>query len=353
MEDDDFLLDDDEEQSGIFDNPNLDEEDGADEDDDGLDSDDDEGRKLDESLYKGKMDDGDLWFITAYDDIAKSKELTDAAFVVVSANPQHTSANTVTQIVKDIFHMQGHSRMQGVQYHQGPLHGDDMRAVVDEEDDDTNAEINNELMEESRNLINSFVQYLVTRDLSEDSVVSKRRKQRQLPAFIIYMFSSGMYDFILDCPSMPDVYQGQIRFAIKKINQSKYDILEEMAKKYEEVGRQEVADKVRELGLSWFYKEPAEIKTAAEFRDLKLTAKDVDIYREYRPRYTNVSAAITQEVISDYIEVVLDEKKGIFEKLKDKTRADAINDVKRVFKKWSEQYNIENTMLSDKLMFKD
>ena len=125
-----------------------------------------------------------------------------------------------------------------------------------------------------------------------------------------------------------------------------------MAAAYDEANRPEVAKRIREMGLSWFYKEPAEIKTAAEFKDLKLTNEDVDIYRKYRPRYTNVSAAITQDVISDYIEVVLDEKKGIFGKLKDKTRAEAINDVKRLFKKWSEQYNPENSNLAEKLMFK-
>lgn len=349
MNEDDFLLEDDDD---LYESPIISEdEDEEDESLLGLDEEEEKNR-IDSQLYKGKLDDGELWFITAYDDISKAKELTEACFVVVSANPQHTSANTVNQIVKDIFHKQGHSRMQNIQYHQGPLHGDDMRSIVDEEDDDVNAEVNNELMEETRNQINAFVQYLVDRDLSEDSVVSKRRKQRQLPAFIIYMFSSGMYDLILDCPSMPEVYKNQISFALKKINQTKYDILEEMARRYEEKGRPEVAKRVREMGLSWFYKEPAEIKTAAEFRDLNLTSDDVDTYREFRPRYTNVSAAITQEVISDYIEVVLDEKKGIFEKLKDKTRAEAINDVKRLFKKWTDQYNPENSNLAEKLMFK-
>lgn len=348
-EEDDFLLDD--EDEGLYEGTELQGEDEEDEDE-LSDPDEEDRRRVDSSLYKGKLDDSELWFITAYDDIAKAKDLSEACFVVVSANPQHTSANTVNQIIKEIFHKQGHSRMQNIQYHQGPLHGDDMRAVVDEEDDDVNAEINNELTEETRNLIDSFVKYLVERDLSEDSVVSKRRKQRQLPAFIIYLFSSGMYDLILDCPSMPEIYRNQINFALKKINQTKYEILEEMAKKYEEKGRDQVAAKIREMGLSWFYKEPAEIKSAAEFRDLKLTSEDVDIYREFRPRYTNVSAAITQEVISDYIEVALDEKKGIFEKLKDKTRAEAINDVKRLFKKWLEQYNLENSSLADKLMFK-
>ena len=31
---------------------------------------------------------------------------------------------------------------------------------------------------------------------------------------------------------MPEIYKNQISFALKKINQTKYDILEEMAKKY-------------------------------------------------------------------------------------------------------------------------
>ena len=348
MDEDDFLLDD--EDENIYFPP----EEITDSDDDDIgESEEDESTNLDTSLYKGKLSDNELWFITAYNDVAKSKDVEEAATIIVLANPQHTSTNTVAQIIKDMFQKQGHSRIQNTKYQQGPLRGEDMAGIIDEESDDVDVEVNNELMEEIKNMVNDFVEYLSTRDLSEDSITSKRRKQRQLPAFIIFMFSSGIYDFIIGCPSMPAEYQEQISFALKKINQAKYDILEAMAKKYEEVGRPEVAKKVRDMGLSWFYREPAEVRTAAEYRDLNLTAKDIDIYREFRPKYTNLTSALTQDVISDYIEVVIDQKKGIYEKLKDKTRSEAINDVKRVFKEWAAQYQPENSKLADKLIFKN
>ena len=82
-----------------------------------------------------------------------------------------------------------------------------------------------------------------------------------------------------------------------------------------------------------------------------MTADDIAIYREFRPKYTNLTSALTQEVISDYIEVVVDSKKGIYEKLKDKTRSEAINDVKKVFKEWASQYQPENSELAEKLIF--
>ena len=107
------------------------------------------------------------------------------------------------------------------------------------------------------------------------------------------------------------------------------------------------------MGLSWFYREPAEVRTAAEYRDLNLTPEDIEIYREFRPKYTNISTALTQDTISDYIEVVVDAKKGIYYKLKDKTRAEAINDVKKLFKEWSLKYQPENSQLADKLIFKN
>ena len=348
MDDDDFLLDDEDEDISYL---PSDEEDDSNDDDIG--DEEDESTKIDTTLYKGKLSEEELWLITAYTDITKCKELEEAVNIIVMANPQHTSSNTVAQIIKDMFQKQGHSRIVATQYQQGPLRGDDMKGVVDEESDDVDVEINNELMEEIKNMVDSFIGYLASRDLSEDSVTSKRRKQRQIPAFIIFMFSSGIYDFILGCPSMPAEYQDQINFALKKINQAKYNILEEMANKYEKVGRPEVAKKVREMGLSWFYREPAEVRTAAEYRDLNLTSEDIDIYREFRPKYTNLTSALTQDVISDYIEVVIDSKKGIFEKLKDKTRSEAINDVKRVFKEWAEQYQPENSELADKLIFKN
>ena len=349
MDEDDFLLDEEDEDTYLSPEEITDSD-----DDDGLgDLEEDDSAKLDTSLYKGKLSDDELWFITAYNDVAKCKEIEEAATIIVLANPQHTSTNTVAQIIKDMFHKQGHSRMQNTKYQQGPLRGEDMKGIVDDENDDVDIEVNNELMEEIKSMVNGFVEYLATRDLSEDSITSRRRKQRQLPAFIIFMFSSGIYDFIIGCPSMPAEYQEQISFALKKINQAKYDILEEMAKRYDEAGRPEVAQKARDMGLSWFYREPAEVRTAAEYRDLNLTAEDIDIYREFRPKYTNLTSALTQDVISDYIEVVIDPKKGIYEKLKDKTRSEAINDVKRVFKEWATQYQPENSGLADKLIFKN
>ena len=74
-------------------------------------------------------------------------------------------------------------------------------------------------------------------------------------------------------------------------------------------------------------------------------------YREFRPRYVNASKNITQELISDMIEVVLVPGK-IYEKLKDKTRFDAISDVKQVYKDWSAN-NAVDSELASKIIWKD
>ena len=347
MDEDDFLLDEEDEDTYL----SLDDTTESDDDDIGDSEEEDDSAKIDETLYHGQLSKDELWLITAYNDVQKSKEVEEAATIIVMANPQHTSSNTVAQIIKDMFQKQGHSRMQATQYSQGLLRGDDMKGIADDDNDDVDIEVNNELMEELKNMVNEFIGYLANRDLSGDSVTSRRRKQRQIPAFIIFMFSSGIYDFILGCSNMPAEYKDQINFALKKINQEKYNILEQMIQRYEEAGRPEVAQKAREMGLSWFYREPAEVRTAAEYRDLNLTADDIAIYREFRPKYTNLTSALTQEVISDYIEVVVDAKKGIYEKLKDKTRSEAINDVKKVFKEWVSQYQPENSELAEKLIF--
>lgn len=346
MDEDDFLLDEEDEDTYI---PS----DDTSPDDDESQEEEDESAKLDISLYRGKLSEDELWLITAYSEIQKSNDIEDAVSTVVLANPQHTSTNTVAQIIKDIFHRQGHSRMQNTKYTQGPLRGEDMKGIVDDETDDLDIEVNRELEEEIKSLVSGFVGYLANRDLSEDSVTSRRRKQRQLPAFIIFMFSSGTYDFILSCPDMPQVYKDQINFALRKIQEEKYKILEDMCKAYEKAGRKKVADRVREKGLSWFYREPAEIKNIAEYRDLDLTTDDINIYREFRPKYTNLTTAITQDVISDYIEVAIDPKKGIYEKLKDKTRSEAINDAKKEFKKWATENRPDASGLADKLIFKN
>ena len=125
MDEDDFLLDEEDEDTYIpSDNtsPDDDDDSGGDEED--------ESTKLDTSLYQGKLSEEEIWLITAYTDIQKSKDIEDAVNIVVMANPQHTSTNTVAQIIKDIFQRQGHSRMQGTRYAPGPLRGEDIKGIV-------------------------------------------------------------------------------------------------------------------------------------------------------------------------------------------------------------------------------
>lgn len=347
---DDFLLDEDEDLEGgefIIDP----EAETTTDEDESSESQDEDGKKLDVSIYEGKLSKDEIWLIGAYDDITKAQDIEEAATIIVMANPQHTSTNTVSNIIKDLFHKQGHSRMQNLRYApDSPLRGEEVDAEIEEDDDGS---FNATYAQEAREQINRFIGYLATRDLSQDSVVSRRRKQRQIPAFIIFLFSSGMFDLILNCPNMPKDYQDQIQDALKKITQAKYDIVEALAKRYEEAGRPKVAERVRDLGFGWFYKEPAEIKYAAEYRDLELTSEDVAIYREYRGKFTNTSSAITQDVISDLIEVVVDPEKGIFEKLKDKTRTEAINDVKKEYKKFVETEDPQHSELASKVIFKE
>jgi predicted metal-dependent hydrolase len=151
---------------------------------------------------------------------------------------------------------------------------------------------------------------------------------------------------------MPKEYADQIERAFERLTKTKYDIVEDLARRYEEMGRQKVADKVRKAGLSWFDKEPAEIRTAAEYADLDLTYDDVIIYREYRAKFMNSSKVITQDVISDLIEVVIDPEAGVYEKLKDKTRAEAIADVKQTYKAWAKDNPVDSD-LATKVIWKD
>lgn len=354
---DDYLLDEDDdlENQGYYDTP--DEESDDSEDDSDSDVDEEEGEKLDESAYEGRMTKDEIWLSSAYDDIvAASKDtknpnaIEDAATIVVMANPKHTSVNTVGNIIKELFNKQGHHRMVNSLYTPDtPLRGEDVDIDYKEEDD---SGFNKEYAKQARDQIARFIDYLANRDLSKDSVISRRRKQRHIPAFIIFLFSSGMYDLIINCQTLPEEYKTQVDEAFQKIMKAKYDIVEELAKKYEELGRQNVADRVRKMQLSWFNREPAEIRTATEYSDLDLTYKDIVVYREYRSKFTNVSKAITQDTISDMIEVVIDKDAGVYERLKDKTRSDAIADVKQVFKDWSKDNPID-TDLADKIIWKD
>lgn len=349
MDEDDFLLDEDEDGYLYPDDTST----SQDEEDDSEELE-DESTKIDKSLYQGLMTEAEVGLINSYDEIVRCKDdVEEAATIIVMANPQHTSANTVSNIIRDLFNKQGHSRLMGTKYQQGPLKGADVKVIVDEERDEIDNEVNNELMEEMKEMINGFVEYLAGRDLSKDSVTSRRRKQRQLPALIIFLFSSGRYDFILDCPAMPEEYQEQITYALKKIHEAKYKVLEEMIAEYEKAGRQEVAETIRSKGLDWFLREPAEVRGSAEYRHLNLTSDDIDIYKKYRPRYTNLTSALTQDMIADLIEVVVDKQKGIYEKLKDKTRSEAINDVKKALKEWSNQYRPDESGIANKLIFKN
>lgn len=355
---DDYLLDDEVlNEDGYF---QSEDEVDSDVDDEAEDSEssvlDGEEEPVNVSDYKGRMTKDEIWLSSAYDDIIaagknnKEGAIEDAATIVVMANPKHTSVFTIGNIIKELFHKQGHSRMQNSVYTpDSPLRGEDVDIDFIGEDD---SGFNKVFAQEAREQVARFIDYLATRDLSKDSLISVRRKQRHIPAFIIFLFSSGMYDLIINCPTMPKEYAEQVDHALEKIMQAKYDLVEELARKYEASGRQKVADKVRRMQLSWFYKEPAEIRTASEYNDLDLTYDDVVIYREYRSRFTNTSKAITQDVISDLIEVVIDPEAGVYEKLKDKTRSDAISDVKQVYKEWSKENPIDSD-LAKKVIWKD
>lgn len=354
----DYLLDDDDLDNQII--IQSDDEDG-DSGIDGSSENPEDQTSLDEydessvGIYGSKMTGFESWLSLAYDDIGKYAKagvdgaIEAAATIVVKANPKHTSEKTIGDIVKDLFHKQGHSRMVNTVYTpEGPLRGEDVDIDYLGEDD---SGFNQKFANEAREQIARFIGYLASRDLSKDSTISRRRKQRHIPAFIIFLFSSGMYDLIVGCPTLPEEYATQVTNALETIMKSKYEIVEELAKKYEEMGRQKVADRVRKLQLAWFSKEPAEIRTSSEYSDLNLTYDDVLIYREYRSKFTNTSKTITQDIISDLIEVVVDKDAGIYEKLKDKTRADAISDVKQVYKDWSKENPIDSD-LANKIIWK-
>lgn len=349
MNDDFFLEDDEFDDSGmIIGGEDDDDEDGSSlEDDEEIAEDikeEEASKKKIEEVYGDKWTATEIWLSQAYDTIQKAAKknvdkegsvLDDVVTTLVMANPMHTSAQTRSVLVKEALHKQGHARIVNTLYTPDTVltSGDIEEDILEDESSGFNAEY----AKEAKERINEFIGYLANRDLSQDSTISRRRKMRQLPAFIIYLFSIGEYDLLIGAENMPPEYARQIQNALETIQKEKHSIVEELARRYEAEGRQKVADRVRERGLSWFEREPNEIRTVAIYRDLDLTPEDVQIYREYRSKFTNASKAITQELISDLIEVVVDPEAMIYEKLKDKTRADAISDVKDVFKKWNEE----------------
>lgn len=372
MDDSDFLLDDD---GDYVDDSFIVPEDEEDEDDEGLVDEDDEdssismrGRKDTVKDFGGKLTENEVAMSFSYTLIKKSdnemrdekvslrggltfpQNVLDAVRNVLAADPNNTSKKFIDDTFNEIFHQQGHNRVPASIYSPDQsLRSSDLGEEFGNLEDDG---FNEEITKEAREQIASFVEYLASRDLSQDTVVSRKKKKRQLPAFIIFLFSSGMYDLIINCPTMPPEYEKQIHSAFKRIQQRKYDVVEELAQAYEAAGKQAIADKVRKLGVRWFDLEPNEITSRRKYSDLDITPEDVMIYKKIRPKFMNASKTITQDVISDMIEVVLDEEKGVYEKLKDKTRSDAISDVKKVYKEWCKD-NGENSEVAKKIIWKN
>lgn len=350
---DDYLLDDedDEDIDSKYEIPGSSDVD-EDEGDGPENEEDDRGGKVSYEGLESKMTDSEIKMSQAYDEISNATKLdsTDAintaARAVISNNPKHTSVVTVGYKVMELFSNQGHARVSGSVFTPGTMMtAGDLGDDFNHED----AEINEELTKNIKEQIARFIDYLAKRDLSKDSVISKKRKLRHIPAFIIYLFSSNLYDYILNCPTMPKEYSEQIENAMKTITKIKYNVVDDLAKKYEEKGRSKVADRVRKLQFAWFEKEPAEIRGVGEYSDLDLTLDDVKIYKEYRNKFTNASRNITQELAADLIEVVLED--GVYEKLKDRTKADAIADVKQVYRDWAKNSPIDSD-LANKIIWK-
>jgi len=319
---------------------------------------DEEQSEEDKQNYDGKLTETEYKLSLDYDDITelgkKAKDddnsIQDIITILVAANPKHTNQKTINDLVRSILGRSGHNRMVNTIYTPDSYMTAEEAAEVF--GDSSNTRFNNEFMNEARELVRRFIEYLASRDLSKDSAFSKRRKQRHIPAFIIFLFSSGLYDLILNCDTLPPEYAKQIENALKVIMKRKYDIVEELAREYEKAGRQEVADRVRKLQLSWFEREPAELRTLSEFSDLGLTYDDVVIYRNYRSKFNSISRAITQDAISDLIRVIIDPESGIYEELKDKTRSEAISDVKQVWKSWVKE-NAEDSELAKRIIWKE
>lgn len=286
------------------------------------------------SNYDGLLSGREATMIVAYDDFEKNgkeEKISSLLISLVNQIPKHTSAKLKQDVVKGIMDSQGHNRYVASIYSPEEVLTDkDVRSALGE--DTGSDEFNKEYSKALRKHIARFVDYLANRDLSKDSITSAAAKKKQLPAFIIYLFSIGSYDLIVDCPTMPPEYDSQIKNALKSLESEKFKIVEELADRYDEEGRPEVAAKVRKLKLTWFNRQPSQIKT---YTDVVMTEKDVKIYKEFRSRFLNVSKSITKEAASDLIEVVVDKKKAISKKLKDKGQRRAIEDVKALYKQWA------------------
>lgn len=286
----------------------------------------------------------------SYDDILKANDLTDVISIIIAANPVNSNSVIVSEKVKEFMQLQGKTRVVN-NYSAGLLVATDVETEMEGDD---SGELNERKEREARDLIWRFIKYLAERDLSNDNVTNRRRKLRHIPALIIYLFSNKMYGLLINCPYMPEDYQQQISNALLRLNEDKYKLVEELAKMYDDAGNPELAKRVRDMRLSFFDKEPAELRSSVEFRYMDISDADVAIYKSMRNKYVNISKSITQEVASDLIEVVIDKDAGINEKLKDKVRTESINEVKTLLREFAENStaNQDNEIASNIILNK-
>lgn len=341
MNENDFLIEEeDQDQDGFlgYDDPIPQEEEAENEQDSDGSSEDDEGSESDLNLnIPSGMTSYEMELARGYDNLIKASDLIEAVQVVISANPVNNNGVIVGEKLKEFMQLQGKTRIVN-NYSAGLLTSADVESDLEGDD---SSEINEAKQREVKDLIWRFIKYLAERDLSQDSPVNRRRKLRHIPALIIYLFSSKMYGLLINCPYLPEDYQDMVRNALNKINERKYELVDELASMLEAAGSNELGAKVRDLKLSFFDIEPAELRNAVELRNITIMDSDIIIYKSIRNKYVNITKSITQDVASDLIEVIVDKEAGMYEKLKDKVRAEAIREVKALLKDFAERSTAE------------
>lgn len=355
-EDEDYFLDDEEDSSDVYVNTTEDDADIEQAEREDLEqSSSNKSKAAITADYKSsKLSDFEINLIQRYDNIVsitkdskiKSDDvlMTNMARELLFGNPMNTSQNQVEKFIRDLSNKQGRSRAT---FNTKLSDANSFDVEGDDLDDD---QINRDLVEENTLLISRFIEYLANRDLSKDSKVSINHKQRHIPALIIFLFYTGNDKLVSSCDTLPQVYKRQVENANKKLVKMKFDLVEELAKRYDEIGHKEMAKLVRKKQLSFFDREPATLKNIVEFAGI-ITDEDIEIYKkEIRPRYMNISKAITQEVASDLIQVCVDEKRLIFQPMKDKTRFEAIQEVKEVFSNWVKE-NYQDSDIANRILW--
>lgn len=357
-EDEDYFLDDEEDSSDMYVNTTEDDADIEQAERDDLEQSSSKKSKAAVTAdYKSStLSDFEINLIQRYDNITaiakdpkiKSDDvlMMNMARELLYGNPVNTSQGQVENYVRDLSNKQGRARAS----FNTKLSENNVFEVDGEDDDDD--QINRDLVEENTLLISRFVEYLANRDLSKDSKVSINHKQRHIPALIIFLFYTGNDKLVTNCDTLPPVYKRQVENANKTLVKKRFELVEELAKRYEEIGHKEMAKLVRKKQLSFFDREPATLKTIVEFKGI-ITDEDIEIYKkEIRPKYMNISKAITQEIASDLIQVCVDEKRLIFQPMKDKTRFEAIQEMKDIFANWVKE-NYQDSDIANRILWQN